>query len=151
MVEVNTRIFGKIEIEDEKVITFEKGILGFPDLKRFTLIYNAEKEDGGGIKWMQSLDEPGFAMPVLDPEVIKPGYEPIFSEELLAPLGEMRDDNVWLLVTVSVPSDITKTTVNLRAPILVNTDSMKALQLISDDESLSIKYAIYDEMMARQH
>ena len=39
MVEINTRIFGKIAVEDDKIIRFDKGILGFPDLKDFTLIF----------------------------------------------------------------------------------------------------------------
>ena len=65
MVEINTRIFGKIAIEEEKIIRFESGILGFPQLKDFTLIYNAEKGNDSGIKWLQSLQEPGFAMPVM--------------------------------------------------------------------------------------
>ena len=51
MVEINTRIFGKIAIEEEKIIRFESGILGFPQLKDFTLIYNAEKGNDSGIKW----------------------------------------------------------------------------------------------------
>ena len=38
MVEVDTRIFGRIAIEDDKIIRFDHGILGFPDLKDFTLI-----------------------------------------------------------------------------------------------------------------
>lgn len=151
MVEVNTRIFGKIGIEDEKIIRFEKGILGFPDLRDFTLLYNVEKGDSASIKWLQSLQEPAFAMPVLNPDLVKPGYEPVFPEDLLLPLGELKDDNILMLVTVTVPSDVTKTTVNLRAPIIINTDNMKAIQLICDDESLSIKHAIYDEMMANQH
>lgn len=149
MVEVNTRIFGKIGIEDDKIIKFEKGILGFPDLTDFTLIFNSEKGESSTIKWLQSLQEPGFAMPVLNPDLVKPGYEPVFPEELLTPLGKLTDENALLLVTVTVPSDIKKTTVNLRAPIIINTDNMKALQLICEDESLSIKYAIYDEMMAK--
>ena len=36
MVEVNTRIFGRIAIEDDKIIRFDHGILGFPDLRDFT-------------------------------------------------------------------------------------------------------------------
>ena len=35
---LKTRVFGEIDIDDEKIITFENGIIGFPDLKRFTLI-----------------------------------------------------------------------------------------------------------------
>ena len=52
MVEVNTRIFGKIAVEDEKIIRFEQGILGFPDLKDFTLIYDLDKGNESGIKWL---------------------------------------------------------------------------------------------------
>ena len=52
---LKTRVFGEIDIDDEKIITFENGIIGFPDLKRFTLIFNEEKK--GGISWMQSLDD----------------------------------------------------------------------------------------------
>lgn len=40
---LKTRVFGEIDIDDEKIITFENGIIGFPDLKRFTLIFNEEK------------------------------------------------------------------------------------------------------------
>lgn len=39
----NTRIFGEIEIADEKIITLEKGMIGFPNLNRFALIYDEEK------------------------------------------------------------------------------------------------------------
>ena len=146
MVEINTRIFGKIAIEDEKIIRFDSGILGFPQLKDFTLIYNAEKGNDSGIKWLQSLQEPAFAMPVMNPELAMPGYTPQFDRELLTPLGDnLETDNILMLVTVTVPKDITKTTVNLRAPSM---DNRKAVQLICDDEEYSIKYAIYDTLMA---
>ena len=79
-------------------------------------------------------------------------YTPHFDREYLAPLGDNpEDEELLLLVTVTVPKDITKTTVNLRAPIIVNADSCKAVQLINEDEQYSIKYAIYDDLMAKQH
>ena len=151
MVEVNTRIFGKIEIEEEKIIRFEHGILGFPDLKDFILIFDVEKGAQASIKWLQSLQESGFAMPVMDPELVLPGYCPKFSEELLTPLGGNLDsDNILMFVTVTVPKDITKTTVNLKAPIIVSVDNRKAVQLICDDDAYSIKHAIYDDLMAKK-
>lgn len=152
MVEVNTRIFGKIAVEEEKIICFEKGILGFPDLKDFTLVFDAEKGNEAKIKWLQSLDEPSFALPVMNPDLVMPGYTPTFPEELLSPLGEeMETQEKLLLVTVTVPADVTKTTINLKAPIIINTENMKAVQLICEDETFSIKYAIYDTLMAKQH
>lgn len=151
MVEVNTRVFGKIAVEDDKIIRFESGILGFPDLKDFTLIYNLDKGNDAGIKWLQSIQEPGFALPVMNPELVMPGYEPRFPQELLAPLGDVETEDILMLVTVTVPKDITKTTVNLRAPIIINANTCKAVQLINDDENYSIKHAIYDSLMATQH
>lgn len=151
MVEVNTKAFGKIAIEDDKLIRFEHGILGFPDLKDFTLIYDIDKGNESAIKWLQSIQEPGFAMPVMNPDLVVSHYVPEFDRELLKPLGENLDsENILILVTVTVPKDITKTTVNLKAPIIVNIEERKAVQLICDDEAYSIKHNIYDELMAKK-
>lgn len=149
MVEVTTRAFGKIAIEDEKIIRFEKGILGFPDLKDFTLIYDVEKGDEARIKWLQSIQEPSFAMPVMNPELVIHGYTPRFDRDLLSPLGENLDsENILMFVTVTVPKEIEKTTVNLRAPIIVSIDNRKAVQLIADNDGYEVKYSIYDSLMA---
>ena len=52
----DSRIFGKIEIEDDKIITLEKGMIGFPDLNHFALIYDEEKEKKyNSIMWLQSI------------------------------------------------------------------------------------------------
>ena len=54
----DSRIFGKIEIEDDKIITLEKGMIGFPDLNHFALIYDEEKEKKyNSIMWLQSMDD----------------------------------------------------------------------------------------------
>ena len=59
---INTRVFGEVDIEESKILTFPGGIVGFPDMEKFTLIHDEEKGNKS-IKWMQSLDEPAFAMP----------------------------------------------------------------------------------------
>lgn len=151
MVEVITKAFGKIAIDNEKIIRFEHGILGFPDLKDFTLIFDIEKGAESSIKWLQSLQEPNFAMPVMNPELVMEGYTPVFDRELLRPLGENLDsENILILVTVTVPKDVKQTTVNLKAPIIVSVEERKAVQLICDDDSYSIKYAVYDKLMAKK-
>ena len=137
---LKTRVFGEIDIDDEKIITFENGIIGFPDLKRFTLIFNEEKK--GGNSWMQSLDEPVVALPVMNPLAIKEDYNPMVEDELLKPLGEMTPENTFVLVTVTVPEDIKKITVNLKAPIVINVAARKAAQIIV--EGAEVKYPIYE-------
>lgn len=139
----NTRIFGEIEIQDDKIIRFDNGIIGFPDLKEFTLIFDSEKEDKTSISWLQSLNEPELAFPVMDPLTVYPDYNPSIEDELLKPLGELTPDNLFVLVTVTVPTDIQEIAVNLKAPIVINTDTKKANKLIVDND-LPVRYKIYD-------
>lgn len=145
---INTRIFGEVEIAEDKIITFDNGIIGFPDLKRFTLLHDEEKGTNAGIRFLQSLDESGFAMPVMDPLIVKPDYDPEVNDELLTSAGELTDENILVLVTVTVPSDITKMTVNLQGPIIINVDERKACQIIIDGSGHPVKYPIYDILKA---
>ena len=55
--QVNTKWFGTVDIDDNKIITFDLGIIGFEYCKQFTLIYDVDKGDEAAIMWLQSLDE----------------------------------------------------------------------------------------------
>lgn len=141
---IQTRVFGEIEIDDEKVISFHGGIVGFPDLKKFTLLYDAEKT--GGIKWLQSLDEPAFAMPVMDPLVVQENYNPVVEDELLKPLGELKPEETLVIVTVTVPKQLENMSVNLQAPIIINAENKTGCQIILDNESgkYPVRFMVYD-------
>lgn len=138
-----TRLFGEIEIDESKIITFEDGIIGFPDMKRFTLIFDEEKEGRPSISWLQSMDEPEIAFPVMDPLFVCETYNPSVEEELLKNLGTIKEDNLYVLVTVTVPQNIKELAVNLKAPIVINTDTRKASQIIVEDD-LPVRYRIYE-------
>ena len=147
---VNTRIFGEIDIEEDKIIVFEGGIIGFPEMTRFTLIHDEEKGVGAGIRWLQSMQEPSFAMPVMDPLLVKEDYNPEVNDELLEQAGNVNPENMLVLVTVTIPSDIKQMSVNLRGPIVINAEEKKACQIIVDGEEYSVKYPIYEILQARK-
>lgn len=138
-----TRLFGEIEIDESKIITFEDGIIGFPDMKKFTLIFDEEKEGRPSISWLQYMDEPEIAFPVMDPLFVCETYNPSVEEELLKNLGTIKEDNLYVLVTVTVPQNIKELAVNLKAPIVINTDTRKASQIIVEDD-LPVRYRIYE-------
>ncbi len=147
---IKTKIFGEVEISDEKILTFEDGIIGFPDLKHFTLIHDEEKGTDAGIRYFQSIEEPGFAMPVMNPLMVCETYNPQVSEELLSDLGNLSDDNIVVLVTVTVPTDLTKMTVNLQGPIIINSDEKKGAQIIVEGNDYPVRFPIYDILKARK-
>lgn len=140
---IETRIFGEITIDATKIIHFENGIIGFPELKDFALIYDIEKGNKAGIRWLQSLQEAAFAMPVMDPLAVAAEYNPTVDEEILKPIGTLVEDEVLVLVTVTVPKDIKNMSVNLKAPLVINVAERKAVQIILDSDEYQIKYPIY--------
>lgn len=144
MTTVQTRLFGEINIEDDKVIEFEDGIVGFPDLKKFALINDIDKEQIS-IMWLQSFDEPGLALTVVDPTSIEEDYNPEVNDELLKGLGQLNPFNTYVLTTITVPEDITKMSINLKAPIIINSDTNKACQIIVEGD-YEVKHAIYDKL-----
>lgn len=146
---MHTRIFGDIEVDENKIITFDGGIIGFPELKRFMLIHDRENEKKH-ISWLQSIDEPDFAMPVIDPLKLVEDYNPIVEDELLSGLGKLLPEEMLVLVTMTIPKDITKMTVNLKAPIIINAASLKAGQIIVDDEKYVVRYPIYDILKSKK-
>ena len=139
---VIAKLFGEIEVAENKIILFSSGIVGFPELERFLLIHDAENEKAS-ISWLQSLDEPAFAMPVIDPLLLIADYNPVVEHEMLEPLGDMKPEDMLVLVTITVPSDLTKMTANFKAPIIINANSNRACQLIIEDERYEIKHPIY--------
>ena len=147
--EVTTRLFGKIDIADEKIITLENGIIGFPDLRRFTIIFDSEKDEEKSILWFQSMDEPQFAMPVVVPNYIVPDHNPTVNDELLAPLGKLDETNTYVLVTVKVPQRIEDMTINLKAPIIINSDNRQGGQIIVEDD-VDVRFPIYEILKNRK-
>lgn len=148
--EVNTRLFGKIEVEKEKLIHFANGIIGFPDMKDFTLIFEETEEEKSPISWLQSIQEPELALPVMDPLSIIPEYAPVVNDELLQPLGKMKPDDLLVMVTVTVPAEMKNISINLKAPLIINSETRQACQIIVDNNEYSVKYPIYDILQAEK-
>lgn len=147
---INSRVFGEVEIDQNKIIEFVNGIVGFPELTEFALISNNEENIDSPIKWLQSMQDGEVALPVIDPLLILPDYNPQVEDEWLKSLGELSAENLLVLVTVTVPKDITGMSVNLKGPIIIQVDQKKACQVIVDGEEYALKYPIYELLKSRK-
>lgn len=146
---IMTRVFGEITIDDDRIIKFSKGIVGFPDLTDFALLHDSEKGTDS-IHWLQSLQEPGFAMPVMDPLRVCPDYNPEVDDEILRNLGELNPDEMLVLVTMTVPKDVKLMSVNLKGPIVINAAQKTAIQVIVEGDEYPVKFPIYDILEANK-
>lgn len=141
---IKTRCFGDIDLEEDKILTFDNGIMGFEDCKRFAILYDNTEGDAPSISWLQSLDEESLAIPVINPLLVKPDYNPVVEDALLDPLGELTQENMAILLSVTVPPDIEKMTANLKAPFIINSDTRKGRQIIVENADYAVKYNVYE-------
>lgn len=145
---INTRYFGTVDLDDDKVIVFDDGLFGFEEYKKFALIFNNEAKERPAISWLQSVDEQALALPVMIPTIVKPDYNPVVEDDALETLGDWNEENISVLVTVTVPEDLKNMTTNLKAPIIINTDTMKGVQTVVENQDYEIRYKIYDLLKA---
>ena len=142
----NTKFFGEVELADEKVLEFPNGLIGFENYKKFAIMYDEESKGKTRISWLQSLEEPLLALPVIDPLAIVEEYIPVSEDELLETLGNPADEDLLFLLAMTVPSDMTKVTANMKAPIIINAATKKGVQLIVENEDYPVKFSVYDSV-----
>ena len=79
--EIETTRFGRLTVDDERVMTFPRGLLGFPNHTRFALIQTGEENY---FFWLQSVDDANLAFVVTDPSIFFKDYEVPVRDETAA-------------------------------------------------------------------
>lgn len=139
---LKTKNFGVIDVDNSKIITFSKGILGFPQAKNFVILDNNEKSL---LKWMQSVELPNLAFVITNPLLFKSDYViDIYKKDLEELKAESLEDIAYFVV-VTVPKDPSKMTANMKGPIIINTKNYLGKQLILDNSQYDIKYKLMRE------
>ena len=142
---VKTGRFGQLTVGDDEIVTFPHGIHGFPDYRRFCLVDSA---DDTLILWLQSIDHPEVAFPLLEPKIFKPDYAARLSA---AELRELKLENVnqsAVFSILTIPEDVMQMTANLKAPIVINLKQQIARQVVLQENEYGIKQLMFKELRA---
>lgn len=137
---INSPYFGEFEVTEDKIITFDQGILGFEESKRYIMMNNYDTEQPVPFKWLQSVDDENLAFVIVYPFLIKGDYDFELEDEIVDELGIHNEDEVAVYNIVHIPEEFENTTVNLKAPIIINSSNMHAKQVVLDDERYTVKY-----------
>jgi len=125
---VTTR-FGRISVDDERIMTFPRGLLGFPSYTRYALIQTGQENY---FFWLQAVDEPSLAFVVTDPSIFFKDYEVPLREEMTIDL-ELTDPS--FLQTFVICNKVEEwLTGNLLGPIVVNATNRLAHQVVLTDK-----------------
>ena len=127
LLKLETHSFGTLEYEDKAVLQLREGMLGFAQHKRYLLV---ENEEILPFKWLQSLDDQHVSFPVIDPHLVLGSYICALTLEDLHSLEIEREEDAVKLVVAVIPEDPLQTTVNLKAPIIINHKRMTGKQIV---------------------
>ena len=108
---------------------------GFPDKRRFALV---QLDDDGVLCQLRSLEDPSLRFLVMSPVPFFPDYAPEVGDEVLEDLQIASSDDAIVLLVLNAGETIDTTTANLMAPVVVNTVTLRASQVILDDPTLPL-------------
>ncbi len=141
--QIETSRFGKIEIEESKIIFFTSGILGFPEAKRYVLIPHPNSP----FFWLQAVDVPELAFVVIDPKIFFPEYEITIPPEAKKELHIKDKDEICILCIVTIPKDKPEEmTVNLLGPIIINVTRKLAKQIVLNSKRYPLREPLYQRL-----
>lgn len=120
---------------DFPVIDLVHPLPGFPDQRRFALV---SLDETGVLCQLRSLDDPSLRFLVVPPVAFFPDYAPEVGDDVVADLEITSADDVIVLLVLNAGDSLSTTTANLMAPVLVNTATRRASQVILDDPDLPI-------------
>ncbi len=141
---VITKHFGEVEIDESKIVTFENGIFGFEDQKKFILFYEDE-ETPNGLCWMQSLVDKDLALPVINPIFWFSDYSPEVADDEIVKIGELKEEQLQIFSVVVIGDKLENMTTNLKAPVIINMVTKQGLQTIAEND-YDIKTSLYEQM-----
>ena len=110
-----TREMGVVEVQAYQTFDFTSPMLGFESFRKFAILPDPSAEP---FHWLQSLEDPALAFPVVRSEELTIGYAG--TEHALDAVGAASWDEVEAWVVVVIPRDGSQMRVNLRAPIATN-------------------------------
>ncbi|MBV4437195.1 flagellar assembly protein FliW [Clostridium tyrobutyricum] len=138
--ELKTKFHRTINYDKKDVITFKNGIPGFENLKKFILI-PAEENSLFGI--LQSTEDANIGIVVASPFNVCKNYEFDIDDDKISELNIKDNKDVLVVNTVTLDSNIENITINLKAPIVINTKHNIGEQLILDNVDYPIKYPLF--------
>ncbi|WP_346934801.1 flagellar assembly protein FliW [Clostridium sp.] len=131
-----------LEEKASNIITFNNGLPGFESLKTFVL---EDIEGSEPFKMIKSIEDENIGFVTIVPFDFKVDYEVKLTEAVINSLKVEAPEDVLILNTVTLNSDVKKITTNLKAPIIINLKNNLGYQMILDRENYSIKHPLIKE------
>ncbi len=136
---IRTTRFGTLDVDDDSLITFSRGLFGFEEVDRYVLL---DHREGSPFKWLQAAGRPELAFVLIEPSVFSPDYAFELPREDLDVLGCFGEMSPTVFVIVGIPEDPAEMTANLKGPVLIHFETGRGRQILLEDERYPARFRI---------
>lgn len=139
---INTRKFGEIDIDEEKILTMPEGLPGFPGFESFVLL---EDPKTAPFCWFQSIEAPNLALIVMNPLIFKPDYQlnvkPVIEKRNWT---DVNPEKLLKFVVINIQEGRGEKsiTANLMGPLVINLKTKEVIQMAICDADYSHQYDV---------
>ena len=134
---IQTKFFGEIDIEENKILNFKHGIPGFENQKEFVIL---DIEGNEYLKCLQSTEDKDINFLITSPWNYYTDYEIELSKQEIEELDITDEKDTMIYNVVTVRDN--KITTNLVAPIIINVINNRAKQIILSNTKYNIRQEI---------
>jgi len=141
--QIDTLRFGPVEVDEAKLIVFDGGIPGLEQYRIYALL---QFEESYPLVWLQSTEDTGICLPVLDTFAVLSDYVFDIDDTDVKQLELKGPDELHVVSVVVIPEDIQGMTVNLAAPVIINTTNGKAKQIVLSGSEYNVRAPVFQEI-----
>ena len=148
MRKIYTSRFGEIEVDEAKIVHFKDGIPAFEDEHEFIIL---PYEEESPYYFMQSLRSPDLAFLLTIPFLFFNDYSFEIDDETIKELDIKNQDDVFYYSMITIPNgSVRYMTANLLAPIVVNSENMRAKQVVLEKSQYTTKHRLFPESAKKE-
>ena len=139
---IKTRKFGEIDIDEKQILTMPEGLPGFPGFDRFVVL---DRPETAPFCWFQSVDEPDLNLVIMTPFYFMPEYDLQLDTiiEIRNWRGVDSDEfQVYVVVNIFGEGGEKRITANLVGPIVINRKNREAVQFVLSNSEYSHQHNI---------
>lgn len=142
--EINANYFGQVSYESNEAIHIINGLIGFESYTEYLPI--PFHEDSDSLISLQSLEDETLSFILMNPFGIYPDYAPSISRQDMEELKAKSAEDISYYVISVIRDSVAESTVNLKAPLIVNALNRQAKQVILEQSEYTFRHILGDMM-----
>lgn len=144
--DIQTKYLGEVSIDESSIIQFHNGIPGFFDEKQFVLL---DLPGNPAFHILQSVLDQHIAFILTDPFNFYQSYTFELDDKTIENLSIQSQEEVAVFSIVTLKQPFEQSTINLKAPIIINSKDKYGKQLILHQGDFPSKASLTSENVTK--